>query len=438
MSNSDPHQMSRRILGVRARVKLTKDGEARPTQVCIVEGKSNKQRMLTLTTDQDELDFIVGKFPAEWRDVKPDEDLSEIPVRHLKFKPVPLDVELSTINGTHLNTVGKQTHQAIKVASKFDGLQPGDTVVIGLGFGDELAYALARRGDTFDVPATVQRVPPIVLHDHRVALKLEDPEVNKDQDAQLLTELWQNNPELFYQVSNRDEQIIQLRLKYKQVEEAQKARIACEQRLIKRLRTEMYLQDPELYPEGSLEDSFLSAKANDTILQGLVKEENKRKSEMEKILKSLDVYSQVFSPIDGCGPAIAARLISGIQDVRRFSTNHKLKAYCGVHVRKGGKYADVPENKQFPRRRGGETSNWNDACRKALYLLVDQANKRPDSYWGKKLRENKVRWSALHPDASKMHVQKTAIWKTASQMVNYIFSEWKKLETGQKASSASA
>ncbi len=116
----------------------------------------------------------------------------------------------------------------------------------------------------------------------------------------------------------------------------------------------------------------------------------------------------------------------------------KLRAFCGVHVRQGGKYADVSPEKSFPRRRSGEVSNWHPWARQALYLLGDQFNRRPAAPWGQKLLHYKALYKASHPEmvrneAGKQryndgHIHKTGIWKTLSHFVDLIFREWTRAE----------
>lgn len=107
----------------------------------------------------------------------------------------------------------------------------------------------------------------------------------------------------------------------------------------------------------------------------------------------------------------------------------RLVAFCGAHVTKDG---------EFPRRRAGQTSNWSPSARQALYLLAEQWVKRPDSHWGKKLKENKARLRAIHPEVvlnekgkkryTDGHIHKMACWRTATQFVRKLAADWIKLE----------
>lgn len=124
---------------------------------------------------------------------------------------------------------------------------------------------------------------------------------------------------------------------------------------------------------------------------------------------------------------------------------YNLRAQCGVHVLQGGKYAEVPWKKSFPRQRHGETSNWHPAARQALYLLADQCNRRPASEWGQKLLHYKAQLRASHPQVEEYtvteggkevtkkrytdgHIHKMAIWHTLTKFVDHIFRTWTRIE----------
>ena len=124
----------------------------------------------------------------------------------------------------------------------------------------------------------------------------------------------------------------------------------------------------------------------------------------------------------------------GRSKLRRDARNKsraKLKAFCGVHL------IESDDKQIFARKRRGQVCNWNPQVRQALYLLGDQFNRRPDSFWGKKLRENKVKLRETHPkivmEAGKKrytngHIHKMATWKTLNQFVVWLFDNWLKLE----------
>ncbi len=118
----------------------------------------------------------------------------------------------------------------------------------------------------------------------------------------------------------------------------------------------------------------------------------------------------------------------------------KLKAFCGVHVRFGGKWGDMPKNRQFPRRRRGEVFNVTQMARQSLYLLGDQFNYRPDSRWGQVLLTYKDRFRQKYPEVveengrkqyTDKHIHKMALWRTLTKFTEWLFKEWTRIELEQ-------
>ena len=79
---SEMSASSGRIIGISHRVKKTKAGEARPTLVVIMDG--DQITKFKLEEETDELDFVFGRFPTEYRKVVEEEtDFSAFLDRHL-------------------------------------------------------------------------------------------------------------------------------------------------------------------------------------------------------------------------------------------------------------------------------------------------------------------------------------------------------------------
>lgn len=133
---------------------------------------------------------------------------------------------------------------------------------------------------------------------------------------------------------------------------------------------------------------------------------------------------------------------SKLRRTAKRKSENKLKAFCGTYCRSGGKYKDVPPERQFPRRRRGmkgfEKPNWNAGARQSLYLLGSgQFVRRAESQWGIIYREIKERELARHPEPvmvdgkkrfTKGHIHKRAIWKSLSKFVVWLYRELSKLE----------
>lgn len=361
-----------RWIGIRHRVKMTKEEESRPTQVVIHEGDAI--RFLDLADDQEELLWAFGKLNM----------------------------------GQGLT----------------DGLTAGDNVALILGgSGDRLAFALSRRAD--EVAAKVFRIPAFQLKGLR-------PGDDKDQDAGLLAKTLKEKPELFYPVGPRDRKLIWAIECFRARQEAMKARIACEQRLFSNFIGRVFCRENGLFPEGSIEVQFNLEKANDAILKALEQEEAKRERSLLRALEELEVYNEVFNKIEGCGPAIGGRLIAAIQDIRRFETDSQLKAFCGVHILDDGRFARRRHGEvanwhpdarqalylladQFKYR---PNTPWGQKLREYKAKLRE---KHPEV----EIVNGKKRYTDGH-------IHKMALWRTVTKFVEWLWKEWWELEKKQQ------
>ena len=417
-----------RRIGVRHRVKKTAEGESRPTQVAIIRG--DEVLRLDLPDDDAELDFALGRFPVAFRPVTAEDNLASFPPHHVKWRRMKKDEQVEDgVPEDHIRTKNNERFVAVKVPEAYDGLKAGDVVGMALGgSGDILAYALSRRAG--EIGAKVCRIPSFILKEHR--------ESAKEEDATNLAKLVGEQPKLFYETGLRDRALIMVVEAMRARTDAMKARIACEQRLRQHLIGQVFCEPDGLYPEGGIEKAFEQAKASDKILVALTEEEEARENEVVKALNELDVYHELFVPVEGCGPMIAARLISAILDIRRFKTKAALKAFCGVHLTSG----DDSGEQRFARRRGGQVANWSGEARQALYLLGEQWNRRPDSEWGRVLLHYKAQFRATHPEpvtvGSKKrytngHIHRMALWRTRTKFVERLWSRWWAFERQRQA-----
>ncbi len=391
-----------RIIGIQHRVKKSAEGESRPTIVAISDGED--VRTLELETEQDELDFVVGRFPLGMRVAREGEDLSVFAPHHVKKTK-----ERTTVPNGY-----------------YEGIAAGDTVVTILGGSvGYLAYAAARVAA--QKGARVVRIAPANLANERAARNFPS---NKTEDARLLTEIARERPDICYAVVERDLAFIKAKIRYNNRIDAMKSRIACEQRLRQRYIGNIFTSEDGLYPEGGIEKSFAAVKASDAILEALIKEEKRTEKELEAAIEPLEVFQKVFKPIEGVGVKLASRIIANVICIRQFATEHKFVAFCGLHVLSDGRFA---------RRRDKERANWNSDCRQAIYLFVsDQCNKRPNSHWGQKLRATKAAMRQKHPEPvvgengkkryTDGHIHKMACWRVATRFARHIYNEWQKLE----------
>jgi hypothetical protein len=400
----------KRLIGIRPRIKITADGEASPTQVCISLSPTENS-ILKLEDEQEELDFVLQK------------------------------------------------------------LQEGDVVVMIMGgSGNNFAFALSVQGES--VGAKVYRTTSINLKEIR-----PDEKRNKDEDAFLLTQLFRSNPGCFFLVEAPDRDFIILQNLFRLRMDTMKARIGVEQRLHQRLIGRIFCQEEGKFPQGKITEYFQEVKASDAVLKNISEEEKEIDKRLERAIKKIPAYQAVFKQVKGTGPAIAARIMTGIGDVRRFPTDAKFRKFCGLAVDGKGR---------FPVRRRGQVCSWNGDVRQGLYLLADQFVRQKDSTeWGRIFLENKVYLRQRQPDIliredivvngelveqiftkketgeeverktivsdwknlgkipkstqrsvySDGHIHKMAIWRTITQYVNWLYAEWTHFEvqrSGQK------
>lgn len=399
-----------RIIGIRHRTKKTKDGDARPTLVAILDGEARIAH--ELNDDTAELDFVLGRFPTSWREVEPNEDLTKFPRHHVREEK------------SRKRDAAKDA-KVIRVPANYDGLQSGDTVAMALGgSGDRLAFALSRRGD--EIHASLMRTPPYVL-------KAKRGERPKEEDHFALAELATAEPQLFTRVGAADRTLIRVREAYRSRRFTQQDRIACEQRLRQQTIGAVFLSEEGRYPEGSIEDEYDRVKTSDPGLSFLESEEAKRERELKNEVRKLAIWPGVFAPIVGIGEVLAAGLISSVGDIRRFASASKFAKFCGVHVMADG---------SFPRFRRGLTgddqSHHNPTARQTMFLIADQFNYRPESYWGQYLRSTKARMRERHPEPvaigntkkyTDAHIARMARWRTLTRFAESLYKEWYAAET---------
>lgn len=421
---------SGRTIGWRHRQKTLTDGTERPTQLAFYTQDGNLLYNLEIATEDLELDFVRGQFPVSYRDAKNMDEVDWTPVRHHKERTLKKTEDPADFDPQLLKRTKSGRYKIVQVPAEYDGLQPGDNIAMVLGgSGDLVAHALSKRGE--QIGANVHRVPPFILSDERLG--------EKEEDAHNLALLLIRSAKLFYQVEPRDRDTIYLRQAFDYRMDAMKARIACKQRLIQRARRAVFTDPDGEFPELSIEDRFAALEASDVIYQALLKEEKRAEKDLTRAVEATEAWQYIFADIEGCGPMIAARLISVVIDIRRFGTAAKLKAYFGAHV--------LPDGR-FPRKRRGEVANWVGEARQALYLLGDQFNRRPDSYWGQELRRYKAKFREKYPEPVKKnngklqytdaHIHRMATWRTLTRFVEWLHREWWKLEQGELRSKMAA
>lgn len=289
-----------------------------------------------------------------------------------------------------------------------DKLNEKDTLYMELGGGgDRFVIGAHRKG------AQIHRIPSFQVKQVR-----QERGVPKEKTAEVIQCLAEIKPELFYPVQSIDEKIAELRVYSRGYLLVQrKLRIAAQLRLDSIYRDLWLIQRPT----GEVdEETYVKQKvAENLIFQGADQVEQEMLGNIKELLPTIPAY-EIFKNIAGCGPVIAGICIGEIGDIRRFPTEHTLVAYAGYHVSAEGK-AMV--------RRKGQTANWNNNLRHAVWLFTTQTVERlpADSEWKAKLIARKERETQLHSDFSKGYIAKRARRWLGNKLLRHIWNEWQKI-----------
>ena len=436
-----------RHIGVVHRMKKSSKGDFRPTKVCIASSSSSSlQQSFSLIDDDHELDFVYDRFPTRYRPASLTDNLTDFLSWQIRSRELTSDENPESLPINLIFTVGKKKYLALEVPDQLDGLKAGDRVAMVFGgSGGYLAYNLAQRAKK--IGATIWMITPHDLNKARGSAK-------KNDDHILLARLLREHPELFREAQPTDMMVIQLREALWEFRSIQKDRIACQQRLGRRIRASSFISDEQRQLE-SMHDRIERARKSDVKLLALVKEEAALEREVFVLVHSMPIWEKVLKPIEGCGEMIAAQLIASIGNIERFPTAAKFRAFCGLHVifrmedegkavyrklKPGERPGEQPS--VFPKRQKGEADDWNKGGRQAFHAFADQCNRRPNSHWGTKLRDNKTALRMQHPNPVKvpgrgsnsgkeltrytdLHILRMALRKTMYQFSTKIYRQWR-------------
>jgi hypothetical protein len=437
--------MKTRTVGVRHRQKMTKEGEARPTALCIAQvGDLSNTIELLLATEQDEIDWAHHELPIKFRDVLPEDDPKNFLPWHLQWKKVKEGESTEGIPATQLRRDGKIIERLRKVPCEFIGAEKGDTIVmLAGGSGNLFAHLLSRVGEEQDMK--VMRISAARAKEFRKGTEYEAVE----NMHQALVWMYELNPSNFRQLQPRHRAQVEIEELYKLFEDVQGDRKSCGLRLYQRAKRFAFTQSHvETSEHVAVEDRYKTLLASDPVHLALETEEKRVEREALKIMESMPIYTRILEGVTGIGPRIALRFIASIPDISAFETEAQFCAFCGVHcLGKDGnklKKGEVPPTDRggFARRKRGVICDWKPTLRQALFLFDDQLNRNPKSYWGARRVEIKKGLREKHPvpveevveGGRKVkrytdgHIQNMARWKTLNKFCRWLFKQLKKLE----------
>ncbi len=478
----------KRFIGIQHRTKKTKEGEARPTMVTILVGKE-KPVSYELKTEDEELSFAHARFVTKWRTAEEGEDLDALPAWQVctvgkadKEKTLVAvswdglskgDVVTMILGGSGDNfafALSRKAEDVNAVVQRCTGKSLNDRrEVLGKKDKTEDAHILAELGRDFPALMFLCKVRDrryITVRElwfqlehamhYRIACEVQlrqrmigerfrrpdglypegtiedDYNHRKSNDAILQALLAQEKrieSELVKEIQQTTAWPLLQTEAYKGVGPRIAARIFASVIDICRFivlpdESELGVLKAELKP---IEKRFEAELAKISLAECPFKTQGEQ--HYWRLQKLRAKKSGVEA--DQLERAIAIhKATHKIRQKAKQKSVGKLTAFCGAHVQKDGK---------FPRRRAGQTANYSPAARQALYLLADQWVKRPNTYWGAKLRVNKERLREIHPEAvivdgkkkyTDGHIHKMAIWRTITQFVRRLATDWMRLEGG--------
>jgi hypothetical protein len=435
----------KRIIGVRHRQKMTQDGEARPTALCVTRaGDPSKNSEILLETEQDEIDWAHGMLPIKFREAASDDKLEDFLPWHLQWKKVKEGELIEGLPKSHIRVDGKLTERLHKVPCEFTGLEKGDTILmLAGGSGDLFGHLLSRVGE--ENGSVVMRTSAARAKESRKGSAYEKVEFLHIG----LVWMYASDSEKFRKLLPRHLAQVEIKEVYLRFADVQEDRKACGLRLYQRAKRDAYLQKGvETSAMVAIQERHKKLLASDPVHLALLTEEKGVEKEALKIMEGMLQYQRIYEPVKGIGPRIALRLISSLLDITAFETPAQFAAYCGTHVLgidgKKLQKGDIPPTDRgvFPRKRRGVVCDWKPVLRQALYLLDDQFNRNPKSYWGQRRIAIKQAYREKHPVPVQMpnekeelvwrytdgHIQKMATWKTLNKFCRWLFKELKKLE----------
>ena len=285
------------ILGIRHRRKQTAEGEARPTQVAI---KTAFGALLEYNLEDDtaELDFLMGRFPVEWRDVWTDDDITA-------FRRINASGAWSESRRGHRHEPGHicaGSQQAGNARYRSSAPRfPSSLTASSPATKWEWSWAVRAIGLLRRFPSAASRLAPRCFGFLLFLAMIRDTK-DKDDDPKTLVNMVENSFHLFYQVRQRDRELISVKEALSARMDAMKARIACEQRIQQSLVGNIFLNPEGHFPEGVIEAQFDDAKANDKILQALISKRVALDKELAQAVECVEIWNRFSNPSKVSGP----------------------------------------------------------------------------------------------------------------------------------------
>lgn len=193
------------------------------------------------------------------------------------------------------------------------------------------------------------------------------------------------------------------------------------QRLIKMALVETLNRHPDVKEEITLENinDFILEERNkrcedDGALQMLIVAEQDYLKKLEAFMMTFDIYKRWLKIINGAGVKLSAKLLAGIEDIRRFPAPSNLWSYCG--------YGD-PDPEHNKRENGQIT--YSPKMKKLIWLLGESFIKQSSPY-KVIFDKRRIKTAITHPEWTKMHSYNDAKRVMMKRFLAELYDNWYK------------
>jgi len=183
------------------------------------------------------------------------------------------------------------------------------------------------------------------------------------------------NPDLFYPVHEKQAEILGIMSSWNQVTDSMETRKAYANLVRSRLQQEAvvtgFVKNQQIADSkqlAALIDAEVGKDPADESMRLFLKREAQAIRHLDKAAKDSGLYRQVFAPIHGMGPRIAARFISAIERIERFATARDLSNFAGMLPR--GKDGKLPSKKNS--KSSGMPLSRSALLNNACYMFQEQ------------------------------------------------------------------
>lgn len=280
-------------------------------------------------------------------------------------------------------------------------LGPDDTMILEMGSGaDAFVVNCRRRG------VKVFRVPP-----RRLKLWREAHDLGEDETTTALRRLFDENPDSFYAIEEKAEEIARLAAVLNTFYFYQKQRrIPGEQRALSTERSIRFLYEPQdKHFEKALE-------LHQATLKAAQKEEDFWFRRLEEAAEECVFARDYLLSLPGIGARICGRIVGTVSDIRRFETVDDLVSYLGHDVHDG----------LAPRMRRGEDLGYNPKGMQGVWHFPDYVNFLPEDHPFKAALLARKAWiTEGQPGMPPWYIHKKAKRWLGHQLIKYLWASWR-------------